>query len=318
MIDPVVQKVSVAALALERREWEQGTLAQAFLELGDEETAFALARGSLVFARDDGSLGVRSDAAPADSAMLGEAIWRAATATGDTILAEAEGKLRHWILEGAPRASDGTIFHVGSEMYVDSHHCAAPYLAVVGDFDAALGQLAGLRRRLWNDSAQLFHFRWDDSIHDFVDGGFWGVGNGWAAAGLTRVVRALPAGRVGDRNLVVAHLRALLDGCLRYQRADGLFHNYLDQADTFVETNCGQMLAFAIYTGVFGGWLPENLLDAADRIRAAVRNKVDEFGFVRDVCGAPNFDHPGIATEGQAFFMMMEAAASRLQRPMGV
>jgi hypothetical protein len=32
------------------------------------------------------------------------------------------------------------------------------------------------------------------------------------------------------------------------------------------------------------------------------------------VCGAPSFDHPGMATEGQAFCIMMEAAGRRVAR----
>lgn len=36
--------------------------------------------------------------------------------------------------------------------------------------------------------------------------------------------------------------------------------------------------------------------------------KVDEFGSVQDVCGAPNFESAGTAVEGQAFFLLMEAA----------
>jgi hypothetical protein len=43
-------------------------------------------------------------------------------------------------------------------------------------------------------------------------------------------------------------------------------------------------------------------------MRAAAHQHVDEFGLVWDVCGAPNFDRPGVATEGQAFFLLMEAA----------
>jgi len=46
-------------------------------------------------------------------------------------------------------------------------------------------------------------------------------------------------------------------------------------------------------------------------MRAAARAKCDRWGFVRGVCGAPNFDHPGVATEGQAFHILMEAAAEK-------
>ena len=46
----------------------------------------------------------------------------------------------------------------------------------------------------------------------------------------------------------------------------------------------------------------------------ATHRKVDDLGFVRDVCGAPHFKSPGTATEGQAFFLLMEAAHRDLAR----
>jgi len=49
-------------------------------------------------------------------------------------------------------------------------------------------------------------------------------------------------------------------------------------------------------------------LDVANQMREAVYQKVDEFGLVQGVCGAPNFNRAGTATEGQAFFLLMEAA----------
>jgi hypothetical protein len=47
-------------------------------------------------------------------------------------------------------------------------------------------------------------------------------------------------------------------------------------------------------------------------MRKAARAKVDDLGYVRDVCGSPTFEKPGTATEGQAFFILMEAAARDL------
>ena len=38
-----------------------------------------------------------------------------------------------------------------------------------------------------------------------------------------------------------------------------------------------------------------------------------DLGYVRDVCGSPTFEKPGTATEGQAFFILMEAAARDLE-----
>ena len=69
------------------------------------------------------------------------------------------------------------------------------------------------------------------------------------------------------------------------------------------------MLAYSIYRGVKAGWLEESYRIQADRMRVAAEAKVDERGYVRDVCGSPTFEAPGVATEGQAFFLLMEAAA---------
>ena len=82
----------------------------------------------------------------------------------------------------------------------------------------------------------------------------------------------------------------------------------VDAPSTFVETNLAQMLAYKIYRGVRGGWLDPAYLAHADRMRSAAHARVDEYGLVQGVWGAPHFDHPGTAPEGQAFFMLVEAA----------
>lgn len=84
----------------------------------------------------------------------------------------------------------------------------------------------------------------------------------------------------------------------------------LDDPTSFPEINCGQMVAYTIYRGTREGWLENELLPAADQIRSVAEAQVDQFGFVRNVCGAPGFDAPGVAAEGQAFFILMEAASS--------
>jgi hypothetical protein len=75
-----------------------------------------------------------------------------------------------------------------------------------------------------------------------------------------------------------------------------------------VETNLAQMLAYTIYRGTQAGWLETGYRAAANRMRRAAHAKLDDDGLVQGVCGSPDFAHPGVATEGQAFFLLMEAA----------
>ena len=84
---------------------------------------------------------------------------------------------------------------------------------------------------------------------------------------------------------------------------------------TFIETNTAQMLAYSIYRGIKGAGLDKAYLDHANKMREAAHQKVDDFGLVQGVCGAPNLDRSGTATEGQAFFLLMEAAYSDMMAP---
>ena len=54
------------------------------------------------------------------------------------------------------------------------------------------------------------------------------------------------------------------------------------------------------------------LLPCAEKARTAALAEVDAYGLVRNVCSAPHFDKPGVAPEGQAFHILMEAARKSL------
>ena len=311
--DPLVEKVRVAALSMQRKSWEQGVLAQAFLEEGRDDLVVAMARASLIYLSDDG-VPAALGGAPVDPLMAGEAVARAAHVTGDPALQKAVERSLAWVLKKAPRAADGTIFHTAETVWSDSFHTTPPFLAYTGHPGEALVQIEGHWRRLWNPQSRLLAHIWDEKTQRLTDPNCWGGGNGWAAAGLTRVIRALPEDRAADKARLVGHLRELIDGCLAHQRPDGLFHNIVDDPGSFVETNLAQMLAYSIYESVRGGWLPAGYLPPADRMRAAARTQVDSGGFVQGVAGAPAFDRRGISAEGQAFFLMMEAAAGKLPR----
>jgi rhamnogalacturonyl hydrolase YesR len=260
-------------------------------------------------------LGLNEGNAPvADPASNGEPVLFAASVTSDEKLKKAAGRMLDFLLYKAPRTRAGIIYHNFFEnmIWVDSFYMAPPFLAVAGIPEEAVKQVVGYRSILFNPEKKLYYHIWNENKKEFAGKLFWGVGNGWAATGMTRVIRALPAAMGVEKNLLVGYVWEVLDGCLRCQCTDGLFHNILDDPSTFVETNTAQMLCYTIYRGVAGGWLDKAYLARADAMREAVYQKVDEFGLVQGVCGAPNFDHPGTATEGQAFFLLMEAAYSDL------
>jgi len=309
---PLVEKVRASMLAMQREAWEQGVAMQALLEWGDRDGVVRMAHGAMLRAYPDGRLAMVSDNhGVTDPAANGEGVLFAAKETGDPIYKEGAAGMLNYLLKTAPRTADGTLYHIDHkpQVWVDSMYMAPPFLAVAGAPAEAVKQIEGFRRILWNPAANLFSHIWDDGKKDFERKAFWGVGNGWAAAGLSRVVRALPQTMASERRRLTGYLREVIDGCLRHRRPDGLFHDVVDDARTFVETNLAQMLSYAIFRGVKGGWLPRSYLAEAAIMRRAATGKVDALGYVQGVCGSPTFEKPGTATEGQAFFILMEAAA---------
>lgn len=304
-------RVRQAMLCMQRDAWEQGVAAQALLETGERDLVILLAREAALRQDADGRLATISCwAGVTDAAANGQAVLWAAAETKDAKLSAAAGKMLDYLLRKAPRTADGTLYHVSDkpQVWVDSLFMAPPFLARAGQHAEAVRQIEGMRRRLWNPEKNLFSAVWDEGKQAFERQDFWGVGNGWAVCGMTRVSHLLPESLAMDKKRLCVYVRAALDGCLKYQRPDGLFHNVVDDSRSFVETNLSQMLAYAIYRGVADGWLPGAYLQKAAQLRRAAWKQVDAFGLVQGICGSPEFSAPGTATEGQAFFLLMEAA----------
>jgi rhamnogalacturonyl hydrolase YesR len=313
----LVDKVKMAMLCMQRDAWEQGVAAQALLELGEQSLVVLLARDAVLRQYKDGRLAlVRPTDAVTDPAANGEAVLFAGFVTGEASFKESADRMVYYLLEKAPCAQDGTLYHITghTQFWIDSMYMAPPFLAVAGYPQIAVRQVEGYRRRLWNADKQLFSHIWDENAQAFIRKDFWGVGNGWAAAGMARVIRALPEDMQEEKQRLAGYVKEVVDGCLAHQRKDGLFYDVVDDRQTFVETNLAQMLAYTIYRGVQSGWMNNSYHAAADRLRLAVHARVDGEGLVQGVCGSPTFDHSGTATEGQAFFLLMEAAYRDLSK----
>ena len=310
----VKQRVRSAMLAMQRYSWEQGVAAQSLLESGDGETAILLAKEAVVHQLADGRLGVMGNlTAVTDPAAVGEAVLFAARTTGESSLRDAAARMTDWLLHRAPRNSSGILYHLHDrpQVWVDSFYMAPPFLSAAGCHEEALKQIRGFRGLLLDPAKKLLSHIWDDGLQAFARKAFWGVGNGWALAGMARVVGTLPSVFSEERKTLIAFITEGMDACLGHLREDGLFHDVVDDATTFVETNLSQMLSYVLFRGMAEGWLDSAYRKPAEAMRLAALAKVDRFGLVQGVCGSPHFDRPGTAAEGQAFFLLMEAAAEK-------
>ena len=309
--DPLVAKAMIAMLCMQRMAWEQGTASQALIAIGRKDLAVLFARDALVRQTQDGRLGILgNDPGVTDPASNGEAILLAWKETGEEKFRRAADAMYDYLKTKAPKTTDGVLHHVtyARQVWSDASFMAPPFLALMGDFDEAVKQIEGFRKYLMDPGKKLYYHIWDEEKNEYTRKLFWGGGNGWTAAGIAKIINLLPENREDLRKKMVQYGKEVIDGCLAYMRTDFLFHDIIDDPASFVETNLGQMLAFAMYTGIRAGWLEPHYKERADAIRLAARSRVDENGIVQGACGSPSFDKSGTSTEAQSFFLMMESA----------
>lgn len=310
------QLVKNAMLAVQRYPWEQGVCAQALWEFGDVTTAFAMAHDAVLRQKEDGRLAViNENIAVTDPAANGELVWRAYERTGDAKYAEAAQKMLDFLLHQAPRTGNGCICHnqisfqegySADQIWVDSIYMAPPFLAVMGELEEAVAQIEGYIAYLKDEETGLLYHIYDAGTDRFVRKKLWATGNGWALLGIARVAEiALEKKETEAAEKLINYGQKLLDDMLKYQLADGRFHDILDEPDSFVEGTAAMMLATFIYRGMAGNWLSAEYAEYAERVRVTMEDYVDELGLIQEVCGCPDFVRVGTSAESMAAYLMM-------------
>jgi rhamnogalacturonyl hydrolase YesR len=120
---------------------------------------------------------------------------------------------------------------------------------------------------------------------------FWGRGDGWFAAGMAEMLRTLPANHP-DRPRILAGYKLMMAALLKYQGADGMWRQLIDDPAAWPESSSSAMFSFALITGVKHGWLDAaTYAPAARRAWIAVVGYVDQNYDVTQVCeGTNKFD----------------------------
>ncbi len=312
---PIRRKVMMVMLSTQKQNWEHGIACQAFVETGDETMMILMAKEAVLRQGDDGRLAVISVAAGInDSATPLEAVLRSYEILGDPELKKASDRMIKYLFEKAPRTEKGYIHHSyhGPELWADTIFMGAPFIAFAGYPEEAVKQVRGIREQLWIEEESLFAYRYNADLNEITNPKLWGLANAHALNGMAMLTERLPGNMATEIEEMKDYTRKHLDGCLNYIREDFLFHDTINDPSTFVETSLAMRVAHTIFKGVNAGWLDEHYLETAGNIRKAVYEKIDDLGNVMGVPGSPDYSDPGRSTEGQAFFLMMEAAFENL------
>ncbi len=144
---------------------------------------------------------------------------------------------------------------------------------------------AALQLKVYCDKLQrpngLFYHR-DDAPF------YWGRGNGWAAAALIEILLVLPESHENYKPLLNAYQK-MMTTLLDFQGNDGMWHQLLDDPESYPESSCTGMFLFALASGVDSGWLPaEKYAANVEKAWNALAGYVSEKGETENVCVGTN------------------------------
>jgi len=200
---------------------------------------------------------------------------------------------------------------------------APPFIAYFGALQSdggglALLQIAYDQIRLYRDAL----FDSDVSLWRHIvlgsseDSGHWATGNGWAAAGIMRVlatiVRSNFASQMQSQQSDLAHwVDEILTGVWRYQQENGTLLNYVDQSGSFADSSSTALLAATTfrYSTLTGDTKHDPAaMEALDLVFASLDNEGWLLNTV-DPNAWTSRSQPGAhSPEGQSFVLLLAAA----------
>lgn len=117
---------------------------------------------------------------------------------------------------------------------------------------------------------------------------YWGRGNGWAAAAFAELIQVLPEDHKYYQDIKDA-FQVMMSTLINYQGDDGMWHQLLDDAESYPETSCTGMFIYALATGIDRGWLPyDNYAGVVAKGWDALAVYVDDQGRTENVCIGTN------------------------------
>jgi rhamnogalacturonyl hydrolase YesR len=117
---------------------------------------------------------------------------------------------------------------------------------------------------------------------------FWGRGDGWMAAGMSLLLRELPADNP-DRPRIMEGYQKMMAALLSHQDASGMWRQLIDDPASWPETSSSAMFTFAFITGVKEGWLDAATYGpAAKKGWLALLTYLEPNADLREVCEGTN------------------------------
>ncbi len=197
------------------------------------------------------------------------------------------------LTEERSRLNDGTFvraFPYKMTLWADDLYMSVPFLVetakLTGDqkyFEEAVKQVINFNQYLWDADKEMY---WHTYYSDLKRNGIahWGRCNGWVMLAQVRLLDALPQNHPQRKKLIGLLERQIL-GIIKYQNADGLWHQVLDKNDSYLESSCTAMFVYGIAKAINKGWIDARYVsNAVSGWEGLKKKEINEKGQLKDIC----------------------------------
>lgn len=210
--------------------------------------------------------------------------------TGDLQAKDTLHELKDALYRQVPRMENGIINRIET-MWSDDLFMAVPFLVRLGIVfgeeqyaQDAFTQLNEYYNKMFIEKDQVFSHIF--FVQDYEKSNVpWGRGNGWAMVAMSEYLDHTPADDK-NRKAVIEIYRKFVEGVCALQAESGMWHQVLNQPDTYEETSCTAMFLYSMLRGVKLGILSkEKVSPVIHKAYQGLCNKaIDVHGNIQGVC----------------------------------
>lgn len=190
------------------------------------------------------------------------------------------------------RLEDGTFCRpepIEMTIWADDLFMSVPFLIRMGKltnenkyFDDASTQVINFYNYLFDEEIGLCKHAWFSPTNG-KSVAYWGRANGWMLWAVSEVLLYLPKNHA-SYSKILNLFRNHLNGIIKFQEKNGMWHQVLDKPESFEETSCTAMYIIAISRGVQNNWIDTDNKKYASLAWQSLKTKISSNGIVKDIC----------------------------------
>ncbi len=214
--------------------------------------------------------------------------------TQEPLYRETAVEYADWVVANAGRSKDGVFFHgasVSEEVWADTVFMALVFLSRTAKLTANIPLAEEVVRQLLAHLQLLQDERIGVLYHGYhcvgkhhMSGALWTRGNSWVVIG-TPIILETIRDLVEVPKEINARYTRLVEGILKYQANNGLWHTVMDSPDTYQETSGSAGNAGGIMKAVRLRMLEPGAMASALRALEGVITRINAEGAVEGVSG---------------------------------